>query len=308
MQLLTVGILLLAQPFLLPMDATQFLTELARILQKACSARVSETFSISHEFLNALVCGVSMPGSNEKNLIQNSGLIHLFVVSGSHFIFLKYLLEKANFSKLLQEVSMIFFLFFSGLQAPGTRHLVETGVRSFFSRHKMAIQSDVKIFISGVLCLSLFPPLVESLSLQLSWIACLALASPLPIPAKNKTQKLFLRMSLIFLLLYWPLSHFTDPSPLSVFSNFFLSSIVGLILFPCGLLAVAFPASSFVFDFLMNALLVILNLFFQSNIGEHEALRGKSWILDLWIYILILHLLIGVFRMHRSRMFLKAGK
>lgn len=119
----------------------------------------------------ALVCARSFPAGNQwKTWLQISGLIHLFVVSGSHFIVLQWIVQKLRLPRPLQFLILWFYNGVTGFSPPGTRACMTLSFSFLFK-----IRDEQKLFAVALLCLALQPSWILSYSFWLSWLASLIL-------------------------------------------------------------------------------------------------------------------------------------
>lgn len=243
-------------------------------------------------YYEALVCGVNLEPSEILQLLKLSGLIHLFVVSGSHLIFLeKVLLYRCP--TLLRLAALTFFSFFSGLGAPVVRSYISLYLPFVFNR--WGWRSSFRIWMAGVLSLSFNPTWIASLSLQLSWACALGLN----MPAFWKLPRSLCRSFWIFLFLY-PLLWASPKSYLSPLCNWLLAPIIGLLLFPLSILAIVFHRLTFVGDLafsIFNKLLLSLEPYLvlapQAEIPLHPELR--------WLWVFALQFLVYGMEIHSER-------
>jgi len=197
----------------------------------------------------ALICGINLPASQAKQLFVDTGLIHLMVVSGSHLVFLELLLA------FLPRGGRLFFLagycYLTGFQAPV--------VRAFFKRW-LGPQLKERLALTGLqieaaavlLVLMIYPEWLTSRSFLMSWMCGLALCAP-PLVPRFKYLDLALKAYLFLLPFCWA-------SPITVAWNTLLAPVVGLLLFPSGLVAMVVHRLSPVNDLMWRAFLALLTI------------------------------------------------
>ncbi|MFN8791465.1 MAG: ComEC/Rec2 family competence protein [Bdellovibrionales bacterium] len=200
-------------------------------LQQLClnSAPVQETSA--EELWQALVCGKNLENEGfwSTNL-KASGLVHIFVVSGSHFRVLEFLLTLLPLPHWVQVILLWIYNGLTGLSAPGTRACLQvTGARLWQMR------PDQNLLVVSLICLSLNPLWVKSHSFWLSWLASLVLVIAPRDPLQMGAQILFFSV--------WGLLGF-QLSLWSLLLNLLLAPLVGWLLFPLGLLAYFSPFDS----------------------------------------------------------------
>ncbi len=246
-------------------------------LQHLCISQVPQsTFKAYYE---ALVCGVSLEPSEILQLLKLSGLVHLFVVSGSHLIFLEqFLLYRVP--RILRLLTLTGFAFISGLQPPVVRSWISLYLPFTFRR--WAWRSSFSIWMAGILSLTINPTWISSLSLQLSWACALGLQ----MPAFWKWPKSLCRSLWIFLFLY-PLLWSSPKSFLSPLCNWLLAPVIGLLLFPLSLFAMLFHQLAFITDWSFEAF--NMSLFWLEPLlvvapqAERPLLVEFRW---LWVFVL----------------------
>ena len=265
-------------------------------LQNFC-AKLLVTSSQHHSFHAAVLCGIPIPNSRWKSALQQSSLIHLIVVSGSHLVFIALLLQVASFPATFSVILLFLFSLMTGWQAPVVRALSSWILRSLQAHHFWRWPADLVCFLSGIALLVIFPSWWSSLSFLLSWSAALALSFPLPPRVSSTPQKILLRQLLIFWLLLPLLSLFTSPHPLSVLVNFFLVPLLSALLIPYSLLAQLAPAWT---DPGLDHLLHFLELLAlelrqsPSNLLAHSLAR-------LWLWLFAHHLIAFILRIYLRR-------
>jgi len=186
----------------------------------------------------ALACGAELP-KDWPHLIdlRAAGVIHLFVVSGSHLLFLEQLLRPFPKTKW---PGFVTFAFMAGLKPPIFRSLLQHGFYALGHKNDLNWRSSHCVFVSGVVTLTIDPSLWLSLSLQLSWLASLALllAERLRLNAHAVTY-----VALIPLLAPLGLA-----SPISILINWISSGLFVFLLFPISLAAAILPKAHLLSD------------------------------------------------------------
>lgn len=245
--------------------------------QKICVSRTPP--SDFAPYYEALVCGVSLEPSEILQLLKLSGLIHLFVVSGSHLVFIEHFLLY-RCPRILRLVILTGFAFLSGLQPPVVRSWINLYLP--FVLERWGWRSSFSIWMAGVLSLLVNPTWIASLSLQLSWGCALGLHMPkmwrLP---KALSQSLW-----IFIFLY-PLLWSSPKSYLSPICNWLIAPVIGLLLFPLSLLVMGVHQLTFVGDFAFtyfnNAMLWLEPLLIAAPQIVQPLPIELRW---LWVFLL----------------------
>src|SRR5688500_17879001 len=87
-------------------------------LHQSCLRNIPENAE-SELLLRSLVFGATLKDPQLKKLLSDSALIHLIVVSGSHFIVLLWLLNILRIPSFLQFGVLFFYWLVTLVQAPG---------------------------------------------------------------------------------------------------------------------------------------------------------------------------------------------
>jgi predicted membrane metal-binding protein len=213
---------------------------------------------------NSLICGKNLNETEFSNQIKASGLIHIFVISGSHFLVLLQIFKLLRVPSLLTVPLLFIFNLFSGFTAPGTRACL--GV---YLNQKLKLNGHQKVLCVSIATLIINPEWLRSYSFWLSWLASLILE----ISPKDRFR--ITQNSLYFLtwlLLGQSLSFWSLPL------NIMIAPLIGWVLFPVGLLAFV-PGFDLLFNFLMKTLESIFELI---NLGQKKVPFGfELWGLSL---------------------------
>ncbi len=184
------------------------------------------------EIMAALLCGQRLPYHRILDLAP-LGLIHLFVVSGAHLLFLENILRHIPLKGRFQNITVLTCLFaytlISGAGLPILRAFIHRCLK--IVRPFLGWRSDQTVFVSILILALSHPDYIDSLSLYLSWTAALSIYHPFTIKSE------LFRFLLIMLLLTPLLIHFGAPSPLSLPIQFLFVPFFGLFIFPFTLLS-----------------------------------------------------------------------
>ena len=148
---------------------------------------------IAHTSLHqAFWCGQKIESYHLRTLFQKAGLYHILIISGWHISLMRHWGPWAHpkapkMLKLLEPLGLIFYALIAGSQPPVIRALLEC-----FLPHK---SQSLRIFLSFIFCLALFPAWAHSLSFALSLIARLLLALVRPYPLLVQQGLLVLGLS-----------------------------------------------------------------------------------------------------------------
>lgn len=184
------------------------------------------------EMMAALLCGQRLPHHWVLDLAP-LGLIHLFVVSGAHLLFLENILRQIPIKGKFQNITVLTLLFaytlIAGAGLPILRAFIHRCLKII--RPFLGWRSDQTVFVSILILALSHPDYMHSLSLYLSWTATLCIYHPFHIKSE------IFRFSLIMLLLAPLLIHFGAPSPFSLPIQFLFIPIFGLFIFPFTILS-----------------------------------------------------------------------
>ncbi|MBX3041562.1 MAG: ComEC/Rec2 family competence protein, partial [Bdellovibrionaceae bacterium] len=162
--------------------------ELSPHIHNLCLSSLPTT---SFHPLHSLLCGASVKDGELKQLLRASGLLHLFVVSGAHLIWLEHLLARLNAPFALRLSGWTLFSLACGWQPPVVRAWVGLLLIKLEPRWTPALRSDQHVLLSGLTTLILFPSWGDSLSLALSWVAAFSLSLPFPRGWRGELLKCF---------------------------------------------------------------------------------------------------------------------
>lgn len=246
-------------------------------LHKKCLSMTNQPSEFNQE-LQALVCGQNFLDLKSSDQQKKFGLIHLFVVSGSHL-----LLIFGISSFFIQPLLITLTLFFRKLKLPSlplslsnrrttnfislfftflfvcTVQFGAPALRSFFQLVTKSLFTE-RSFHHGCLFSALLTwliiPTTQVFALQLSWICGLILGWPL----NRSVSNYVLKSILITLLMSLFLSPLAQTSPLTLLTNLILAPFISLVLFPLGLLCLILPRAIFLFDTAMRLYAHLLDL------------------------------------------------
>lgn len=207
--------------------------------------------SLERPALASLVCAQNVTESSLRAGLIDSGLLHLFVVSGSHLIFLLWVLSALRVPPWMRAGLLVAYVALTGAQAPALRALLATTVPWLLRRLGGALRTDQKVLFAGVLTLALVPDWFASLSLQLSWACALALGLA---PGAG-----VLASCVVIHVLLWPfVAGWSPHPPIAILCNAVLGPLLGGLLFPVALATMVTELAVKPFDFLMAALRSVL--------------------------------------------------
>lgn len=244
-------------------------------LHSACISHLREREF--HPIYFGLLCGDSALPPETAELFKDTGLYHLLIVSGSHFVFLEQIF---NFifrkNKKVQFVIFILFAAICQFNPPVLRALISLTLQTLSDKHRLFWRREQVALYSGLCCLILFPEWLLSLSLLLSWLASLALT----FSRKNFKQHVF-----IFLLIF-PI--FYNSSPLSILNNLLVAPLFGFFYFPATVFSALIPYGQYLGNWLWLKTFYLMEYLPSARTG----FSGQSLfpLALLWIYTFSLHI------------------
>jgi competence protein ComEC len=177
----------------------------------------------------AIVCGQNLPASVEKSWFQQTGLIHVIVVSGSHLVFLDETLQLLRVPRILRIFLAILFSLVNQLQPPITRALFQRFWNWFFWRQSRPLPAIHAQFLALITSLALFPNWWTSLSFIMSAVCSLGLTLPV------RSKRPITQATLVYILMALPIFSLQTPHPASILFNVLFAPILGTLLFPMSL-------------------------------------------------------------------------
>lgn len=256
-----------------------FASNISRPFHEFCLENIQANGAY-REIYSALSCGQKLDvNSSVGQLVRKSGLIHLFVISGAHLVFLEHwvrkLGQKAWIPAMLEWPILLLFTLTSQINPPITRALIQIALKKLNLRFELNWNGPALCMGSGLICLCLFPEWWNSFSLQLSWLATLSLM----IAARLK-----LWPPLVVYLLIMPLlGRLSYLHPVSILCNCFGAILFSLVLFPLSLIGSFLP-------FAHKAVDPLWTIFFQTlkivpdNLAFQPFVPGLSQA-SSWVYI-----------------------
>lgn len=279
-----------------------FLGELKSAVEIAHSFCLHQipTDSNSVSELKALVCAENFSNLQESNLYISSGLIHLFVVSGAHLLFIEKFLQNFNDGKKFSFAIIFSVLFGYGLMCslnpPVTRCLISIAIANFLFKKNIRWPPQLYVFYSGLIALVINPLWIDSLSLQMSWLAAFTVSYA----GEVFKNSVFLRQFIFFLLLYPAVMWFQVVSPGVILANVFLGPALEFILFPAALLTWAAHPFTPIFDNLIFYFKSLLGILEFQYVPRPETVPPEIPYLN-WALLLLLHTVAHLHYVHRKR-------
>ncbi len=274
----------------------------SELFHPLCLARLPSNSNSLAE-LEALVCGQNFSTLEASYLFIASGLIHLFVVSGAHLIFIKKMLSPIDailphrFFNLFLYTVLFIFIAACQFNAPIVRSFLFLILSAFLKTKKIHWPLNYLVFISGMLTLVFNHQWVSSMSLQLSWLITISFL----------LQNIFFKYAFVlwkhllsFVFIFPTLLYLQVPQFLLVLTNLILTPFLEFILFPLSLIVWFIPPLYVLFDLLINGLKFVL---LKSELTYQFQLSATpTWFsLFNWGLIMSLHLMIHLFEVKQKR-------
>ncbi len=227
------------------------------------------------ELYGAIVCGEALKNPQFAMLFQQTGLIHILVVSGSHLI----LISKFNSWKALEIPILLAYSAMVGLQPPVVRSLLQILIQKLLTRYGVKHTAWNVVFLSGLVTWSLQASWISSLSFQLSWFCALILSI-------TQGRSLLFRSTAIYLCTSIILCQFQWPHPVGILMNIFVAPLMGVVLFPISALSLLIHSLAPAVDWIWFLLLKLCECI---SSGIIMFPRQPSNLLYIWMVIWFLH-------------------
>ena len=257
--------------------------------------------------LNALVCGQDFQSLADSEIYIHSGLIHLFVVSGSHLVliqrtflkFEKFFEDRTQFvAQLLTLIihSFLFiYIFICDLNPPIVRSYFFIVVLSFSKKYLLQVSTQNALLIASLCGLILQPHWITSLSYQMSWIAGITL---IYIDEIYRQSHLLIKNFLFYMHFYLTMLFLGLPQVVTVLISTAISPLLEYILFPLAFIVYILSDLGPLFDVLITVLKFVLNQFelkpFLRDFNSYLVISLN------WLLIFALHFFIHVRKITRT--------
>lgn len=191
------------------------------------------------EVFEAIVCGKSLQlGSETLQIFLTLGLIHILIVSGSHYTTLYQILRFIKVqNQILIFLALLLFTSMTLFQPPGGKAFVSFFLATINLNFRLSKKPAKLEVLSGLICLAIFPDWINSLSFHLSWSLSLLLC----LLGESSTQNWFSNLLKLFVVQVFASLLIGSFGQLSLFTNFFIAPLFSLFLFPFGLLVLILP-------------------------------------------------------------------
>ena len=297
-------------------DLPFYLAEFANLSHSQCLSLVSN-HKVNQTIYDSIICGEKLSDNLLKEGLQKIGLIHLFVVSGTHLLILHRLIKfllKGLSPKNIENHHKEASLYSKGLKfLPSLLLLIYCAgcsfnppvLRAFTYIHLSKLNKHFKLFwtpyfttlISIMLLVCIFPDWVKTYSLLLSWAASLAINYSNSLFKKN--NNIFYTSIFVYIFLFPILISFNFLSPLSIVVNALVTPILSILLIPLLFLGASLSSISFILDPVISE--IIEGLSFISSTFEQTHHSFKIPKSALWIYLFILNLWPPIHRLNKRQ-------
>lgn len=269
--------------FLIDSYVHNFSAPVIQQFQRFCQSR-APIDSKYKEVYQALVCGSSPKPTPFIQDIKQIGLYHLLVVSGSHLVFLESVLVYifsgwGRWGQIIIFANLLMFTFVSGMQPPIFRALINFMLHKLSDETKLYWRPHQSTFFAGLVTLLIKPDWLLSISFMLSWAASLLVSST--------SQKGLYKHLVIFLGLSPLLYSMQEQSPITCFSNFLFSLILGAIFFPLSLITLVFNQLAPIVDLFWGAIEVVIHQIANELQSASAEPRDFTYFW-LWVYLFAL--------------------
>ncbi|MCB0348699.1 MAG: ComEC/Rec2 family competence protein [Bdellovibrionales bacterium] len=232
--------------------------------------------SLQKELYQGIVCGKNLESRRLIDLFATTGLLHLLVVSGSHLLALAALAKKLRLRGEFINAICLLYAFLCLLEPPISRAYLFISLDTFQRKHSLQWSPWHQHFMAILLCLTMFPDWLSSLSFQLSILCAFAISL-----AKKYTD------FWIYLTLFPALLILGNYHPLSILINLSLGPLLGLLLFPLSALSFVIPNLYLCVDLIWDLLIKVLTLV-SGYLKSDSSNVVKYSPLILWLYIICL--------------------
>ena len=241
--------------------------------------------------LQAIVCGHNFTTYEFRDPLIKAGVIHLFVVSGGHLVFLAEWLQRTGriFQRQIPFAAIFVILLIygavAGFQPPIIRGLLMLGLTQIILSLRLNWPEIILQIICGSLTCLLINTDSQLLSLLMSWQASLTLRL---LTKKNE----ILKATGIYLAMIPVLSLFQVTSPFSILLNVFLVPIFSWVILPLSLVSTFFSfLQKNIMPPIFESLFIALNSldFLLTPIPIEGAKASMTLVI---LYLLFMHLML----------------
>ncbi len=276
-------------------DVLKFFAEISFYFQNNC-INLSSNLHIFRDIHSALLCGSSLNNSNFTNHLKTQSLIHLFIVSGGHFLFLEKIFTMLKTPEILKVTLLCVYNLCTGFQEPGTRSICYLLTTRFFKKTSFYLRSDQTLLLVGAFLPAIFPDYLNSPSFLLSWTAALSLniSSFLFFKFEGFLKIFFTQVFITALLAPW-FCAFGNLHPLSILINLILGPYIIIILFPLSGIIILLPDFTPLFEDSIRLLNWCLS---QTSTLFTTGDSLKIPIIYFWSYLIFSHIAFHIYQIN----------
>lgn len=285
-------IFLIFLQFQIRFSAVMELQSLSLFLHNLCLNQIPNS-AATGAALSALVCGKNFERLSDTQLYSSTGLIHLFVVSGSHLLLLQKIINHFNsfLSKKIPVYIILILLFIYAalclFNPPVTRSFIFLFFILILNKNHQYWPKHYLLLLAGLFTLVLNYSWITSLSLQMSWLAALSLEI---YSQKFKSLSLFFRQIIFYTLFTISFMSLGFPQISTIILCVLLTPALEYILFPLAILTVIFHPLEPLFALLLNGLNIVLRSFEFQTSSSHLEISTVYYF--NWMVIFLCHFLL----------------
>ena len=272
---------------LVKVDLSDSFTGVVTYLNNACLSLVPD--SEYGEVYEAIGCGKRISNIGLRQVLATTGLVHIFVVSGTHLSFFGKLLRRLKIPNFLEIILMAMYSMATSFNPPVVRAFLSFLFKKLNKRFCLAWPKDVLVWHVSFLCLIIFNQWFDSFSFLLSWSAALGISF------SAKSKNLLVKNVCIYLVMFPVLMNISTPHPMVILINTVMLPIFGLVFFPLTLLTLALNFISPVTDFIWKYFLLLLD-FLSNEIPLFKSDVNLSY-KTMFYYLITLHIVFIVYRL-----------
>jgi len=275
-------------------NMNEYLAQPSKYLNSACNDTISTSSHFSGLF-QSFICGKKLDKNLHKETLIKSGIYHLIVVSGGHFLFLESVFNILKLPVLVRSFLLFLYYLTTGLQAPGLRALIHLLMAKLIFKHSHHNTSQLNlVFISGLVCLILNCEYWASLSFWLSFSVSIALTTSQSLFYQEKPiNRFFLQNLTIYAFLFPFLLKLSYSHPINIFVGSLLVTPTFLFLVFSGAVLFLLEVSSLSslvsdYDQVIQYYFKFLEQMGSFSFDKNHALW--DWSL-FWVYLLLLFII-----------------
>ena len=278
--------------FQIRFSAVVKLENLSLFLHSLCIDQVPNAIA-TRATLSALVCGQNFENLSDTQLYSSTSLIHLFVVSGSHLLLIqKVMTYFSTFFLKNSRVGILLTLLFIYaamclFNPPVTRSFVFIFFTLILNRKHHHWPKHYLLLIAGLFTLVLNYKWITSLSLQMSWLAALAMQI---YSEKFKSLSLFFRQVIFYCLFIICFMGLGFPQASTIVLCVILTPALEYVLFPIAILTVIFHPLEPLFAALLyglNTFLTSFEFYIRSSYLEITTVSYLNWVVIFLCHFLL---------------------